>query len=406
MIDLSGLSEQSFHVLGYGLTGESAARALRSAGKRVTVWDDDEKACARAIADGYDVSQDVSSDTLLVSPGIVVREGDAHPMVEQARTKNIPLTNDVALFRRVLPDRKLVAITGTNGKSTTTALTGHILQQAEVNVAVGGNLGTPVLDLDGDADAFVLELSSYQLELAHNLNATCAVLLNITPDHIDHHGDMDSYVSAKMHVFDGAVHRIEAETLDYQSGVINGFDARHLPRLRGEHNWQNIAAGFAVCRALGIDDAAIWHGVESFEGLPHRQFLVRTIGDVIYINDSKATNADAVQKALRSFDNIYLIAGGLPKEGGLNGLENDLGPVRHAYLIGIAADEFAAWLDAHHVAYTKSGVMDAAVAEAHKDAQGSGGAATVLLSPACASFDQFDSFPHRGRVFEELVNAL
>lgn len=402
MIDLRALPESSFHILGYGVTGRSAACALRAAGKEVVVWDDDEAVREKAARDGFPLSEQLMGTVLVVSPGIALR----HPVVAQARQSNISITNDVALFRRVCPDKKLVAITGTNGKSTTTALTGYVIKEAGLAVAIGGNLGTPVLDLDKDAEIFVLELSSYQLEIAHDLNATCAALLNITPDHIDHHGSMDAYIAAKMHVFDGACHKIEAEKLDYKTGIIQSYDARALPRLRGEHNWQNIAASFAVCRALGLESDVIWRGVHSFEGLPHRQYLVRVINQVSYINDSKATNADATQKALRAFDNIYLIAGGLAKEGGLNGLEADMGSIRHVYLIGAAASEFAVWLERQGVPHTQCGTMEAAVASAHRDSQRSEGPATVLLSPACASFDQFENFPHRGRVFEEMVHAL
>lgn len=405
MIDLTPLPQPRFHVLGYGVSGIAAAFALRNAGKQVVLWDDNPAKRIQAQEEGFEVAQDLSGEALVVSPGIMVREEAAHPLVAQARKTGAKLTNDMGLFREVLPNKKLVAITGTNGKSTTTALIGHILTEAGTNVAVGGNLGTPVLSLNGKADIFVLELSSYQLETAPGLHADIAVLINLTSDHIDHHGTMEAYKAAKMRIFENAKTSIRAEELDYRSGHIGGFDLTKLDRLRGEHNWQNIAAAFAVCRKLGVQDDAIWRGVQSYPGLPHRQFFVRRIGEIEFINDSKATNADAAQKALRSFSDIYWIAGGRPKEGGLSGLEKDFGAVREVFLIGEAQQDFALWLSRKNVPHRLCGTLDKAVSQAYETARGKGHA-TVLLSPACASFDQFDNFPQRGEMFENLVRAL
>lgn len=406
MINLATLPHVHYHVLGYGITGQAAAQALRQSGKAVCVWDDAADKRDKARSNEFEVCSYINGDVLVVSPGIIALGEKAHALIKEAHSKQTPVTNDVGLFREVWPHKKLIGITGTNGKSTTTALIGYILEQAHVNVAVGGNLGTPVLNLDENADVFVLELSSYQLETAPFLKPDIAILTNITPDHLDHHGSMDAYIEAKMRIFQEAKNCIYAEKLDYKTGVYNGFDLRALDRLRGEHNWQNVAAAFEACNAYGLTLEQIWQGVQSFPGLPHRQFFVRKIGMVDYINDSKATNADATQKALRSFDNIYLIAGGLPKEGGLNGLENDMQSVKEVYLIGAAQEEFSAWLAEKNISHVSCDTLDRAVIFAHQDAQKSGHDATVLLSPACASWDQFASFEDRGNQFETMVRAL
>lgn len=406
MIDLSRLKEQSFHLLGYGVSGKGTAQALKDAGKTITVWDDapDKREAARG--DGFDVSNMLAADTLVVSPGIVMYGEKAHALIKDAQKRNIPVNNDIGLFRAVLPNKKLIAITGTNGKSTTTSLIHHILKEAGVNAAVGGNLGTPALTLDKDADVYVLELSSYQLESAPYLKPDIALLMNITPDHIEHHGTMQAYIDAKMRLFNEAKKTITAHTLDYKSGEYAGQDLRVFDTLRGEHNWQNAAAAYEACLAYGVTPERIWAGMKTFPGLAHRQFFVRKIGATAYINDSKATNADATQKALRSFDNIYLIAGGLPKEGGLNGLEQDMSRVRHVYLIGQAQDDFAAWLHDRGIAHELCDVLDNAVRRAHEDTKDLTDDAVVLLSPACASWDQYASFEERGKHFERLVNAL
>ncbi len=406
MIDLSSLRQSSFHILGYGLSGKGAALALKAAGKKVTVWDDAPDKRDMARTDGFEVANANTSEVLVASPGIIALGDKAHILIKEAAQKNIPVTNDIGLFRTILPHKKLIAITGTNGKSTTTALIHHILKEAGIKTEVGGNLGTPALTLDPKADIFVLELSSYQLETAPYLKPDIAILLNVTPDHIDHHGSMENYIAAKMRIFNGAGRTITGETLDYKNGEYQGQDLRVFDRLRGEHNWQNMAAAYEACIACGLAPEQIWQGVESFPGLPHRQYLIRRIGHVSYINDSKATNADATQKALRSFENIYLIAGGLPKEGGLNGLEDDMRNVHSAYLIGQAQDDFAAWLHDRGIEHEICDVLDKAVIHAHEAAQKGGKEAVVLLSPACASWDQYPNFEERGHHFKRVVEAL
>jgi len=344
----------------------------------------------------------------------------------------------------------VIAITGTNGKSTTTALVGHILEFAGRDVQVGGNIGMPVLELERLAPEgiYVLELSSYQLERVPSLSLDVAVLLNVTPDHLDRHGGMDGYVAAKRIIFDRTVdkatavvgledtqsrgvclelmaknrHRIiPISTVARAAGgvwVDNGIltddtdhgarpimDLAHAPALPGRHNWQNAAAAYAVTRALGVPASVIAEAVNSFPGLAHRQEKVRTIGRVAYINDSKATNTDSASKALACYDDIYWLAGGIFKEESLGALVEFLPRVRAAFLFGEAAPKFARWLKGK-VAVVECGTMDVALTRAHQAAQATHAGGTVLLSPACASFDQFRDFEQRGAKFRAAVDAL
>jgi len=344
------------------------------------------------------------------------------------------------------PTARYAGITGTNGKSTTTALVGHILKAAGIRVAIGGNLGIAALLLEalGADGVYVLEMSSYQLELTKSLAFDVAVLLNITPDHLDRHGGMDGYVAAKERIFAGqnarraaiigvddaicrgiaaklaaAGHKvipISAETAalggvyiadgqlvdDIDRAQRRVLDLAQAERLPGRHNWQNAAAAFAAARALGVDAHDAVQGIKSFPGLAHRQELIATIDGVRYINDSKATNADATAKALACYDDICWIAGGVAKEGGIASLAPYFPRIRHAFLIGEAAPAFAVTL-AGKVPSTRSGDLATALRQAH-DAARQGG--TVLLSPACASFDQFTDFEARGDAFRRLVDAL
>jgi UDP-N-acetylmuramoylalanine--D-glutamate ligase len=344
---------------------------------------------------------------------------------------------------------RFFGITGTNGKSTTTALIGHVLARAGRKVEVGGNLGRPVLDFAGlgKDGIYVLEMSSYQLELIEQGRFDVAVLLNITPDHLDRHGGMAGYVAAKKRIFlnqansDAAVIGIDSEpTRDIAAELIaqghrvipiavgsraewgvwadngvlvdeidgNGFtlDLKPILTLPGAHNWQNACAAFAACRALGLDAEEIAAGIRSYPGLAHRQERVAVIGGIPYINDSKATNADATEKALGSYDTIYWIAGGRAKEGGIESLKPLFGRVVHAFLIGEASDEFARTLQGK-VPFSKEGDLAQAVRAAHAMAQREQRqGAVVLLSPACASWDQWASFEARGDGFRALIGKL
>ena len=458
MIDLSPLpTGRRYAVLGLGRSGRATVQALRAAKLPVWAWDDNEETRERLRAEKVPIANLAYHDLgkaecLVMSPGIPHTHPVPHPVACRARRAGCPVIGDGELFAKAHPEARCIGITGTNGKSTTTALIGHILAAAGRPCAVGGNLGTPVLSLEPmPADGvYVLEMSSYQLELTPSLVFIVAVLLNITPDHLDRHGGMNGYIAAKRQVFRGRpgdavavvgiddahcrelaaelaaagdrrVIRISARSpaaggVYVKDGTL--FDAlaggepkavlamAEAPALPGEHNAQNAAAAYAVARVLGLDPAAIADAIRSFPGLPHRQELVGVIDGVAFVNDSKATNADAAAKALACYDAIFWIAGGRPKEGGLQGLEPYWPRIRHAYLIGEAAEGFAHALEGV-VPATLAGTLERAVPAA-AEAAGRAGEAhpVVLLSPACASFDQFANFEARGDAFRGLVEGL
>ena len=453
MIPLSSFSGRIVAVLGLGRTGLSAAQTLMQSRAKVWAWDDDaaaRDAGAHAGVPLVDLTRCNWSiaNTLVLSPGIPHTHPRPHPVVALARDAGCEVIGDIELLARAQRDATFIGVTGTNGKSTTTALLGHILNAAGRPTQVGGNIGVPVLNLQPAAPGglFVLEVSSYQLELAPSLTFDVAVLLNISADHLEHHGGMAGYVAAKTLIFRGqkagatAVVGIDDEPsraifeelretgeqavvpisgggpaaggVHAANGVLRDdsagnaiLDMRPLPHLPGAHNWQNAAAAFAAARAVGVPRQAIATGMQSFPGLPHRQEPVATIDGVTYVNDSKATNPDAAAKALACYDTIYWIAGGRAKEGGLEAMEPYLERIRHAFLIGEAADAFAAALTGK-VTLSKPGTLEKAVAEAQALARHDGGNAVVLLSPACASFDQFDNFEARGDAFRDLVGTL
>jgi UDP-N-acetylmuramoylalanine--D-glutamate ligase len=358
--------------------------------------------------------------------------------------------SDVELLWRARRSARFVAITGTNGKSTTTALIAHVLKAAGLEIVAGGNIGTPALDLPalGPRGVYVLELSSYQLEITPSAIYDVAVLLNITPDHLDRHGGMDGYVAAKRLIFrgqgeddtaivgvdDGICRRIRADlaargaqrvvaisAFDGAAGgvfaggqwLIDDLDRLSRPladlsrarALPGTHNGQNAAAAYAVARALDVPAEIAAKALLDFPGLAHRQELVGTADGVRFINDSKATNADAAARALESYENIFWIAGGIAKEGGIAPLAPFFPHIAHAFLIGQAAPDFARTLEGR-VPHTSCGTLEAALDAAHKAARAAGKKpAVVLLSPACASFDQFKNFEARGDAFRALVRA-
>ena len=443
-------------VLGLGKSGLVAARALERGGAEVWAWDDDEEKRLAAEEKGVPIvdlrTADLSELTSLVlSPGIPHTHPEPHPVVARARAAGLEIIGDIELLARTQREPAYVGITGTNGKSTTTALIGHVLEVTGRDVAVGGNLGTPALALEalGAGGIYVLEMSSYQLELTHSLTFDVAVLLNVTPDHLDRHGGMVGYVAAKRLIFHRqtkpraaiigvddeicrGIHRELARAGDQvvipvsaegpvaggvyaaDGWLVDDIDGAAAPvvelarlvRLPGRHNWQNAAAAYAASRHVGVPPHAIAASLQTFPGLAHRQELVATIGGIRYVNDSKATNADAAERALECYDDIYWIAGGLPKAGGIASLERFFPRIRRAFLIGQAAEEFAATLDGK-VAYEMSGELGAALAGAHALAQREArNGAVVLLSPACASFDQFANFEERGAAFRRLVAAL
>ena len=456
MIDLAVLKGSSFVVLGLARSGLATVRALRAAGIDCVAWDDNAASRDAAVQAGARVADPATIDwsgitALVISPGIPSTLPVPHPVAVAARAAGKPIICDVELLARAQSEATFVAITGTNGKSTTTALIGHILQQAGLRCQVGGNIGRGALDLDplGKGGLYVLELSSYQLELLQTFRADIAVWLNITPDHIDRHGDIPGYVAAKKNIFqrqragDCAVIGIEDEPsreiereiaarpgiacipvaldrpvangISYRAGVLvdaDGYtvDFADVLTLPGDHNGQNAACAWAVCRWLDLPREVIVAGMKTYAGLPHRQERVAAVGNIVYINDSKATNADATARALSSYDDIYWILGGQAKEGGVAPLASYFDRIRHAFLIGEATELFAGQLEGK-LPYSRCGdlqsALDAAHALAQREAQGEGkGPAVVLLSPACASWDQWKSYEHRGDAFRAMARAL
>ena len=462
MIPITEYAGRDVAVYGLGRTGLSAAKALAAGGARVHAWDDGEAARAQAEAAGINVSDINKRDwqrfaALVLSPGIPFRFPQPHRLVRMAEMMNVPVVGDMELFARAvqaLPEKgrpKVVGITGTNGKSTTTALIGHILKEAGRDVRVGGNIGTGVLDMAPlNANAvYVLELSSYQLDLVESLRCDVAVFLNISPDHLDRHGGMDGYVAAKKRLFanqrsrDVAIIGIddpnsqsmamgrqrpgEARVIQISSefGLARGVSAvdGHLydstggqairvgnlaeaKALPGRHNHQNAAAAYAACHALGIAPGRIMAAIRSFPGLPHRMELVGEIDGVRFINDSKATNAQAAEQALKTWPKVHWIAGGVPKADGIDPLAPWFDRIEQAYLIGESEAAFAKTLK-DKVPTVKCGTLEAATQAAFDAAKASGDAnPIVLLSPACASFDQFKDFEARGDAFRRIVQGL
>ncbi len=456
MIEATTLQGTRAALFGLGASGVATAQAMMAGGARVVAWDDNPASVDKARENGIETADLRECDwsgfgVFVLSPGVPLTHPRPHWTVDLARAAGVPVIGDVALFareRRVSNAETLfIAITGTNGKSTTTALIAHVLAHAGRDVQLGGNIGRAVMTLDPFADGriYVVECSSYQIDLAPGLDPDAGILLNLTPDHLDRHGTMEHYSAVKERLVAGskaaiigvddahcaaiadrlegkgrAVTRISKDHVLHDGLFADGsriMEARagqtHLVgdldgigSLRGAHNAQNALAAIAACRAAGLDDAAIMAGLASFPGLAHRMEQVGRAGRVLFINDSKATNAEAAQPALASFERIYWIAGGLPKQGGIEALRPLFPHVAKAYLIGEAAAQFSATLG-ENVAYEISGTLDAAIAHAAADAaQDSGDEPVVLLSPACASFDQFRNFEMRGDAFRRAVLSL
>ncbi|GAA0390203.1 UDP-N-acetylmuramoyl-L-alanine--D-glutamate ligase [Brevundimonas terrae] len=458
MIPVPGFEGRRVAVFGLGRSGITAARALQAGGALPVLWDDGVSGRMQAEAEGFNVEDltvaDWSGfDALVLSPGAPLTHPKPHWTVDKAHAAGIPVIGDIELFARALDalpaDQRprVVAITGTNGKSTTTALIAYVLKQAGLKVHMGGNIGIGVLALPTPTpDAvYVIEVSSYQLDLTTSFAPDVAILTNISPDHLDRHGGMEGYVKAKARIFqsqpDGALAligidedwgkaladrlegeganvrriataRLEADlpTSGWQAAPallladedrIDLSDARSLP---GRHNAQNAAFAYATATALGVAPDVALSGLKAFPGLAHRMEAVGRINEVRFINDSKGTNADAAAQALASYPAVFWIAGGKAKEGGIESLRPLFGHVTKAYLIGEAADAFAVTLGdvPHVVAHT----IERAVQMAAADAAKAGGEQVVLLSPACASFDQFPDFEVRGEAFRAAVLAL
>lgn len=448
-------------VYGLARSGISAVRALKAGGARVFAWDDKDNMRAEAAREGATVLQFAEwprIKALILSPGIPLTHPKPHDVVLAARAMSAEVIGDMELFaREIRPERDkpgrapLIVITGTNGKSTTTALIGHILSSCGFAAEVGGNIGKGVLDLapPNGKTIYVLEVSSYQIDLSPGLTPDVSILTNITPDHIDRHGSLENYAAVKarlleqtsksgqvcigvddphsaaiqtrlasnggaeavpvsvgkvlgrgIFVLDGALYDAQGQRA---AKVMDLSTAAHLP---GAHNWQNAALAYAATKPFVKDARAIAAAIADFPGLAHRIEDVGHIGKVRFINDSKATNADAAERALVCFSDIYWIAGGKAKEGGIESLSPHFSRIRKAYLIGDAAQTFARTLEGRapcEISFT----LDKAVMSAFADARNSSAPApVVLLSPACASFDQFRDFEQRGDIFRGLVSEL
>lgn len=461
MIRATTFAGKTVAVFGLGGSGLAAIRALVDGGATVAAWDDSEAGRAAAEKAGVTLEDLSAADwsrfsSLVLAPGVPLTHPEPHWTVRKANAAGVEIIGDIEIFARErrahAPNAPFIAITGTNGKSTTTALTAHILRHAGYDVQMGGNIGRAILSLEAPEDGrfHVVEMSSFQIDLTPTLNPTLGVLLNVTPDHIDRHGTIENYAAVKERLIAGA--SIASISVDddfcrqilkrrIASGAAVAFSAMRplapgysvlrneivcanreglavklgnlsgIATLRGAHNAQNALAAVSTVRetlaALGLSTDIDWQGaLASFGGLAHRLEEVGRQGNVLFINDSKATNADSTEKALLAFPrHIYWIAGGRAKDGGISALSPYFPRVAKAYLIGESAADFARTLDGK-VAFEQSGTLEAAVAAAARDAEAAGAdEAVVLLSPACASYDQFKNFEVRGEAFRNLVAA-
>jgi UDP-N-acetylmuramoylalanine--D-glutamate ligase len=459
MIPVSSFAGKTVAVFGLGGSGLASCHALRAGGAEVVAGDDGADRLAEAAKAGF-ITADLRTvswanfSALVLAPGVPLTDPVPHWSVLRAREAGVEVIGDIELFcrerKRHAPDAPFVAITGTNGKSTTTALIAHLMKVAGYDTQMGGNIGTAILSLEPPrmGRVHVIEMSSYQIDLTPSLDPTVGILINVSEDHIDRHGTLANYAAVKERLVAGVQPRgaaivgvdddfsrasadrleqagkrvvrisvknplpdgiyVEHETIVRASGGARNEIARigGIGSLRGLHNAQNAACAAATALALGVGADVLQQGLRSFPGLAHRMEQVGRRGDVLFVNDSKGTNADAAAHALSSFADIFWIAGGKPKAGGITGLTDYFPRIRKAYLIGEAAAEFAGTLG-NTVPHEMSGTLDVAVAQAAADAEASGLTdAVVLLSPACASFDQYRNFELRGARFRELVQAL
>lgn len=434
-------------VVGLGKSGVGAVKSLVLAKSNVWIVDDSEDQLKLVKEQIPEVNIGELSeikwsaiDYIVMSPGIPIIGDNTHALAKLANNHSIRIISDIDILYTACPDARYVGITGTNGKSTTTALVGHILQNACFKAQVGGNIGLSVLELEpmGQDCIYVIELSSFQLDITHDARFDVAALINITPDHLDRHLTMENYVHAKANLFgmlkDGGAaviskdydhtrsiaHDINTNTkctmfsihqdadITNIGGILsnNGiqFDVNGLDNLRGDHNKENIAAAYGICISLGVTPQDIIAGIKTFRSLPHRMEQFYEYEDLIFVNDSKATNADSTEKALLCFEDIYLILGGKQKPEGIKSILSLIkSRVKAVLLIGAAQDNFANDLQSFDITFKKVGTIDAAL---NVIRHGSNKSGVVLLSPACASFDQFKSFEHRGDEFKRLVKEI
>ena len=448
MIKIDWLKNKTVGVVGFGKTGRAVVDSLIFSGARVKLFDDREVTdenyrkffCQPENCDWNEI------DLLIVSPGIHLRWSHPHETVRQANLHNILIRNDLDIFQQQTRGKK-ISVTGTNGKSTTTALINHIFEKNSRKIGLGGNIGVPVLSLNDDCDFYALEISSYTLESSAILGFDTAILLNITPDHLERHGGMAGYIAAKQKIFANPHENSHAlisvddehcrEIFDFLKNTkhpnVIPFSGACVPdfgigwnernqlvdnrfgkncvicekneTLDGQHNRQNIAAVFGACILNGLSPEEFCRGLFSFRCLEHRQELVATINGVQYVNDSKATNAESVEQALRRYENVHIILGGRPKENGINNLVKYFPKIKRAFLIGEAAEDFQRVLQKHGVATVMSGNIERALNDSLEFLE-EDQSKVVLLSPACASFDQFSDFEARGNFFKKLVSEL
>lgn len=458
MIPITTFAGRKIAVFGLARSGLAAASALQAGGAKIYAWDDGETGRNRAHAQGIE-TKDLRTvnwseiAALVLSPGVPLTHPDPHWTVKLAQVAGVEVIGDMELFFRqraaLGSASKVVAITGTNGKSTTTALVAHLLRQACWPTSIGGNIGEALLGLEPLADArvYVIELSSYQIDLTPSLKPTVSALLNISPDHLDRHGTIENYAAIKGRIFtnldpgqtavvsidddycreiaqglgrDLNVRRISAENqlsdgvyvddgrlIDMQEGHLTAeCGLNGIEPLRGRHNWQNACAAWAITHALGLEPHVIRRGLVTFPGLAHRMEIVGRRGNVLFVNDSKATNVEATAHALATFDDIYWIAGGRAKGGGIGALAEFFPNIRKAFLVGESAVAFSSTLTPY-TATEISGTIAQAVADAaNAAAASSSDQPVVLLSPACASFDQFPDFEARGDAYKSAVAEI
>lgn len=461
MILIPDMKNRSVAVFGLGVSGIATCDALVASGASVYSFDESSAAREKTLNTEYraDHPKDWPWEELsavVVSPGVPLTHPAPHAIVKKARHAKVPVIGDTELFARAinamptLERPRIVAVTGSNGKSTTTALIGHIFKEAGEDVRVGGNIGEAVLSMDapGRHTIYVLELSSFQLDLTHSLRANAAIFLNLSADHIERHGSMEGYYTAKKRIFlnqgenDLAIVGVDDEygerlctelmaegrevapvsaaatlgrgvyALDgvlyynFEGKTTKAGDLDGARSLRGHHNYQNAAAALAATQHLGISPAIAVKAAKNFSSLPHRLEEVARVGKTLFVNDSKATNANAAIRAIEAFSDVYWIAGGRAKEGGLESLKGRLANIRKAYLIGEAADEFSGQLKGEAKS-RKCATLARAVSAAYRDASASDAEMPViLLSPACASYDQFKNFEERGDAFRALASDL
>ena len=455
MIEASTQKGKRIALFGLGGSGIVTARSLKAGGAEIFCYDDNPERVAHAKAEGLGTADlhdlDFTTlDALVLSPGVPLTHPKPHWTVDLANKAGIPIIGDVELFclerQAKAPKSEFIAITGTNGKSTTTALIAHVFASAGRDVQLGGNIGTAVLSLDEPTPnkVYIVECSSYQIDLAPNLNPSIGLLLNIAPDHLDRHGSLSHYASIKARLVTNSIEAVVgvddgysnaissavsasanvtriSSNSDFKNGITSKdgmlieikdsvahdlFKLEDAPALRGIHNAQNAAAVWVTCIKAGLSAEEISSGFKTFPGLAHRMEQLGRIGSVLFVNDSKGTNADAAAMALGSYEPIYWICGGLPKSGGIEALRAFFPRIAKTYLIGESAPEFAATLG-EDVPFEISNTLDVAVEHAARDAaKDKNKEPVVLLSPACASFDQFANFEIRGEAFQTAVFAM